>query len=208
MSRAAGASQPIQAGLQAGSGRVLRPRPRISDFGGRDYGQYTGTPGEYTEGHDPLLETLPPVAASVWLQPTDIDKLWWLEEQLIRGAVDMVFVAGFADDAVRFASLGRLGGSQHRAAVKAYADKLEAQGHKILAGGGRKFPWGSERAVKIKGTNRRRDQDIIALIDGVLHYINVGRVNRRGEPIARELRALEDLANAEVPGVVEFIPLN
>ena len=89
---------------------------------------------------------------------------------------------------------GRHGGAAHRARVAQVADDIVQAGVdlgiKITAGGGR-LP---ERAVAVAG-GRIRFPDIIAqAADGTRVFINVGRQNLNGTPVAREVRALEDLA--------------
>ena len=97
---------------------------------------------------------------------------------------------------------GRHGGPAHRATVDAVASELEASGATIIAGGGR-LP---ERAVQVAG-GRVRFPDIIAQqADGSMTYVNVGRQTKAGAPVAREARALEDLAGTGIEA--QFIPYN
>jgi hypothetical protein len=98
---------------------------------------------------------------------------------------------------------GKLGGPAHRAAVAARADELEAQGHKIVAGGGR-LP---EQALEIPGGGLRFPD--ISTVDpaGVPYYENIGKTTKAGRPIARESRALKDIERAaqQPPGFTRLI---
>jgi hypothetical protein len=97
---------------------------------------------------------------------------------------------------------GRLGGAVHRARVAQVADELADAGLRITAGGGR-LP---ERAVQVGG-GRIRFPDIIAeAADASRVFVNVGKVTKTGEPVAREVRALEDLRRTGIPGL--FVPYN
>jgi len=94
---------------------------------------------------------------------------------------------------------GKLGSAAHRAKVAEVAGRLEAGGATILAGGGR-F---AEQAVEVAG-KRIRFPDIIAQRgDATLVYVNVGRVTKAGNPIAREARALEDLRGTGIETLFE-----
>jgi len=94
---------------------------------------------------------------------------------------------------------GRLGGEAHRAKVAERAASLEAEGNTITAGGGR-LP---ERSV-ITPEGKRRFPDISARSpSGRPYHENVGRSTSRGEPVARERRALEDITGTE-PGYAPY----
>ena len=87
---------------------------------------------------------------------------------------------------------GRHGKPPHRNKVKERALELQRQGHKILAGGGKR----PERAV-ITPDGKKRYPDIISRgPDGKIHYENVGRINKSGQPVVRERRALDSIEAA------------
>ena len=73
---------------------------------------------------------------------------------------------------------------------------------RIAAGGGR-LP---ERAVNV-GAGRHLFPDIIAeAADGGRVFINVGQLNARGQPVAREVKTLAGLERTGVPTfIVEFV---
>ena len=109
---------------------------------------------------------------------------------LLAGPIVGVADAAIEQAAVRFVPnpAGKLGSVAHRAAVREAADEIEAEGGRIVAGGGRL----AERSVDVGG--RVRFPDIQAFkADGTRVFVNIGRVTKAGTPIAREARALNDL---------------
>jgi RHS repeat-associated protein len=97
---------------------------------------------------------------------------------------------------------GKLGGAAHRATVAAAADAIESEGGTIVAGGGRL----AERAIKV-GNGRIRFPDIEAFqADGTRVFVNIGKATKAGQPVAREVRALNDLRSTGVE--TRFIPYN
>jgi hypothetical protein len=95
---------------------------------------------------------------------------------------------------------GSPGGPIHQMTILIRIGELEAQGYRLVAGGPR-----SEQVVPIPGGGYRRPDIIMTDPQGRLYYENIGDVTLRGEPIARERRALEDLLRAN-PGRVGFTP--
>jgi hypothetical protein len=87
------------------------------------------------------------------------------------------------------------------------SEPLGNEGYTIVAVGG-----GSEEAVMIyrdPNNPRRRYPDIIAEKDGERRYENVGRRNKRGDPVNREPNALDDFRKWLPPGTpVDFTPYN
>ncbi len=106
-------------------------------------------------------------------------------------------LAGTARKGARAA--GRLGGHAHRAKVAEVAAEYEAKGFDIIAGGGK-----AEVSVPT-ASGRRRFPDIIAQHrkTKAMVYINVGHLNKSGDLVGREARALDDLATV---GLVDFRP--
>jgi RHS repeat-associated protein len=94
---------------------------------------------------------------------------------------------------------GKLGSLAHRAAVATAAKELETDGYTITAGGGRL----AERAINVMG-DRVRFPDIEAVRDGTRVFVNIGRVTKAGNPVAREVRALNDLRSTGVEA--RFVP--
>ena len=81
----------------------------------------------------------------------------------------------------------------HNAKIREIADKIEAEGGTIIAGGGKKdLP---ERLVPTPGGNKsgRRPDILYKDCNGNLCGINVGRTKSDGSPVTRELKALDDL---------------
>ena len=73
-------------------------------------------------------------------------------------------------------------------------------------GGGGVAP---ERLVRIPGRTGGRFADIVAIKDGKTLRIQVGRTTQRGNPIARERRALSDIRSIQEPGDhTIFVPLD
>jgi len=86
---------------------------------------------------------------------------------------------------------GRLGGPAHQATVAERAAELQRQGYTIEGGGGI-LP---ERAVQT--ATGRRFPDITAADPlGQPCYENIGRTTGAGNPVAREVRALDDIERA------------
>jgi len=93
---------------------------------------------------------------------------------------------------------GRLGGAAHRAKVAKTARRLQRLGYEIVAGGGK-----AEKARKT-AAGCLRYPDIIARKAGVEYYFNIGRATKGGLPVARERRALEELATISRASFVRF----
>jgi hypothetical protein len=85
---------------------------------------------------------------------------------------------------------GSRGGPAHKEAVKQRIKDLEADGHEHLAGGSK-----SEETIPIHGGSKssRRPDITTRKPDGSIYHENVGRSTARGEPVARERRALDDI---------------
>ncbi|MCC6962589.1 MAG: RHS repeat-associated core domain-containing protein [candidate division Zixibacteria bacterium] len=101
-----------------------------------------------------------------------------------------------------FSRGGRLGGQDHRSAVKDEAARLEGEGHKIDAGGG-----GSEKRVNTpSGKKEHRFPDIQSRDpSGNVVYTNVGRTAKNGSPVPRENEALQDLQRTGQ--TTRFVPM-
>lgn len=113
---------------------------------------------------------------------------------LAKGAIKAVGEATeVADDFATSLRPGRLGGPEHRAKVAERTSELQAQGHKIEGGGGQK----PELAVKDPNTGKVVRYPDITTTDpvGETHYENVGKTNKRGDPVKRERDALNDIEN-------------
>ena len=99
---------------------------------------------------------------------------------------------------------GSRGGPAHQAKVKQRIEELKRQGHEHLAGGEL-----SEEIVKVKDGQKsyRRPDITTADSDGNIHRENVGLQNKKGEPLSREKKALDDIerATGSRPG---FTPYN
>jgi RHS repeat-associated protein len=93
--------------------------------------------------------------------------------------------------------------SPHNAAIRAEAEALEAEGNRIIAGGGR----AKERLIATQGGAKggRRPDIIYKTPSGELRGRNVGLVDSKGQPIPREQSALDDLNG---PGGLptDFVP--
>jgi RHS repeat-associated protein len=87
---------------------------------------------------------------------------------------------------------GRHGSPAHSEKVAQRAAELEAEGHEIVAGGGR-FP---ERAVETPEGAKRFPDISTKGPDGKPYYENVGRSTKSGQPIARERRNLDAIGRA------------
>jgi hypothetical protein len=147
-------------------------------------------------------------------EPRDPCDEWYLAGHLVGAVHDRLLTRG-AGGGLGLAGKGkrspnpggRYGGPDHRAKVQQRAQELEDQGYTIVAGGGKH----QEQAVRHPDPNnpRRRYPDIIAEKDGQRHYENIGRRNKRGDPVKRERDALDDLRKWLPPGTpVEFTPYN
>ena len=147
-------------------------------------------------------------------EPDPCDE-WYLAGHLVGAVHDYALTrgAGKAGGALRAANGqgksppnpgGRHGGSDHRNKVQQRAQDLQNDGYTIVAGGGIH----PEQAVKDPNNPRRlRYPDIIAEKGGQRHYENVGRRNKRGDPVKRARKAKDDLEQwLGVP--VEFTPYN
>lgn len=91
----------------------------------------------------------------------------------------------------------------HNAARKKDAEKLKAEGNKIIAGGGEK----KEKLVKTPGgiKSGRRPDTIIETPAGKRQGRNYGRTKADGTPIKREQEALDDL-NKYGDTPTDFVP--
>jgi len=86
--------------------------------------------------------------------------------------------------AVPFMRWGRLGGPAHRAEIARQQSALEEQGYKV------------DREVYIKtsnGAKSGRFADLRGVKDGETVYVQVGRTNQDGSPVAREVQAMDDI---------------
>lgn len=96
---------------------------------------------------------------------------------------------------------GRKGGTEHQAKVKEVAQEVEARGlqpkteHMIETPGGSK----SKRFVDVVGTDKKTEE--------VKEMHQVGLQTKKGQPVARERQALDDIQNAEGKRP-EFHPYN
>jgi hypothetical protein len=81
------------------------------------------------------------------------------------------------------------------------ADAITGVGGRIVAGGGR-F---AERAVEVGGGRIRYPLIIAEAADGSRVFVNVGRVNRNGTPVARGRRAVQDLEGTGVPSLLRTL---
>jgi len=91
----------------------------------------------------------------------------------------------------------------HNATIRTHGDLLESGGNKVIAGGG-KLP---ERPIKTPGGVKggRRPDILFETPNGQIRGRNVGKTDRFGNPIKRELEALDDLNG---PGGIptDFVP--
>jgi hypothetical protein len=85
---------------------------------------------------------------------------------------------------------GSRGGPAHQEAVKRRIKELEAEGHEHLAGGSK-----LEEVIETRGGSKssRRPDITTRAPDGSIYRENVGRSTAKGEPVARERRALDDV---------------
>ena len=81
----------------------------------------------------------------------------------------------------------------HNQKIKSRIEELKGQGHSHIAGGSR-----PEEVIKTSGGHKslRRPDITTRRPDGSIHRENVGRTTRSGQPIPREVRALEDIERA------------
>jgi hypothetical protein len=81
----------------------------------------------------------------------------------------------------------------HNEKIKARIEELKGQGHSHVAGGSR-----PEEVIKTLGghKSKRRPDITTQRPDGSMHRENVGRTTRSGQPIPREVRALDDIERA------------
>jgi RHS repeat-associated protein len=79
----------------------------------------------------------------------------------------------------------------HNAKIREVGDKIEADGGKVIAGGGR----APEKVVDTAGgmKDTRRPDVIFKDAEGTERGVNVGKTKADGEPIKREFEALKDL---------------
>jgi hypothetical protein len=126
---------------------------------------------------------------------------------LVHNANDCDEIADALDDAASAAPKKRGPktdpNAPHNATISGQGDLLEAGGNTVIAGGGR-FP---ERLIPTPGGNKggRRPDILFETSDGTLRGRNIGKTDRFGNPIKRELEALEDLNG---PGGIptDFVP--
>jgi RHS repeat-associated protein len=91
----------------------------------------------------------------------------------------------------------------HNATIRTHGDLLETGGNRIIAGGG-KLP---ERLIKTDGGLKggRRPDILLETPNGQIRGRNVGKTDAAGNPIKRELEALDDLNNfGGIP--TDFVP--
>lgn len=91
----------------------------------------------------------------------------------------------------------------HNAKIRSEADKLVADGNKIVSGGGRE----KELLIKTPGGHKegRRPDIIYKTPEGDLRGLNVGKTKVDGSPVTREQKALEDL-NGPGKFPTDFVP--
>lgn len=116
---------------------------------------------------------------------------------------------GFVQKAIDEVKLGAKRGPKtdakapHNRTIREQADKIEAEGGTILAGGGRK----SERLIPTPGGSKggRRPDILYKDANGTTRGRNVGRTTASGAPVKREAEALQDLNG---PGGLptDFVP--
>lgn len=100
--------------------------------------------------------------------------------------------------AVPFIRWGRLGGPAHRAAINRIASRLEEEGYTVTREAYIKTP---------NGAKSYRFVDVAGEKDGETIYYQVGKQNLNGTPVAREVRAMDDIEGAT--GIrPEFVPYN
>ena len=92
---------------------------------------------------------------------------------------------------------GRHGGEQHRTTVNETKQQLSDLGFEVQA---------RESRVNIPGTNHYRYPDITATKGDTTLYVQVGRITRSGNMVAREARAFADLLSTGKQ--VMFVPYN
>jgi RHS repeat-associated protein len=85
----------------------------------------------------------------------------------------------------------------HNAKIREVADRIEAEGGTIIAGGGRS----PEKLIPTPGGDKggRRPDVLYKDCNGILCGVNVGRAKADGSPVPRETKALNDLNGAGVP---------
>jgi RHS repeat-associated protein len=94
------------------------------------------------------------------------------------------FFAGIGTPFIRW---GKLGGPAHRAEIARQEKALKEQGYTV------------RREVNIKtpnGAKSSRWADLEGTKDGETVYVQVGRQNKNGTPVAREVQAMEDIEGA------------
>ncbi len=92
----------------------------------------------------------------------------------------------------------------HNAKIRSEAEKLRDEGNTIIAGGG-----GKEVLIPTPGglKNGRRPDILYKTPDGDLRGRNIGRQNKDGTPVKREVEAMEDLnGSGELP--TDFVSYN
>lgn len=91
----------------------------------------------------------------------------------------------------------------HNATIRAEGEKLEAEGNKILAGGGK----AKEKLIPTPGGEKagRRPDILYQTREGEVRGRNVGKVDAKGEPVPREKAALRDL-NGPGQTPTDFVP--
>jgi RHS repeat-associated protein len=111
------------------------------------------------------------------------------------------FQLRFGEASVAVIRFGRLGGPAHRAAVNHIADMLEQDGYQVTREKYFKTPNGSKSGRFVDVYGKKGDD---------LKEYQMGRTNKDGTPVAREVRALDDLQAAPANGGIrpEFLDYN
>ena len=85
----------------------------------------------------------------------------------------------------------------HNAKIREIAGEIKDNGGTVLSGGG-----GKEKLIPTKGGYKdgRRPDILYEDANGVTRAINVGKTKANGQPVTREVKALDDLNNrAKIP---------
>lgn len=92
-------------------------------------------------------------------------------------------------------------GAPHNAKIREVADKIEADGGTVIAGGGR-LP---EKLVPTPGGHKQARRPDILYKDscGTTRACNIGKTKSDGTPVTREVKAMEDLNGAGLPTTFE-----
>jgi hypothetical protein len=95
---------------------------------------------------------------------------------------------------------GRRGSEAHREVVASAEAYFRAKGWTVVSGGSE-----AERAIKVAG-GKTRYADLVLEKNGKTLAIQVGRVTTKGQPVAREIRALKDIRGAGAYDHVHYLP--